>query len=92
VGWSSLGRGAAAASSWNPVWREGPRWSAMLGRCLPVTEGRIGCSDGDFLARERGSRRAPSVSMALRMTSRGERNGWGPGRTVMKRRRGGGSS
>jgi hypothetical protein len=41
------------ASSWNRTWREGPRWPATMGRCLPATEESVGCSGGDFLAGKR---------------------------------------
>jgi hypothetical protein len=79
AGRSSPRRGVAVASSWNPAWREGPRWPVTTGRCLPVTEECVGCSGGDFLAQERGSHQAPSVSMAPQTVPHGERNGWGPG-------------
>jgi hypothetical protein len=45
----------------------------------------MGCSGGDFLVSKRESRWAPSTSMASRMASRGERNGWGPEHVVTKR-------
>jgi hypothetical protein len=64
-----------------------PSGRQRRGDVYRATEGRVGCSGGDFLARELGSRRAPLVSMAPPMVSRGERNGWGPGSVVTKRRR-----
>jgi hypothetical protein len=78
------------ASSWNPMWREGPRWPATMGRCLPATEERVGCSGGDFLA---GKRELPGsvgfYGAADDVSWR--RNGWGPGARSWKgEERGGG--